>query len=163
MTTKTEMGVELRRRTYQYGPGVYRTLKGTKREAVLEAAKLSHHYETEGVEFSVGDKLPSGEWPIMVDAVPLLPHNQALRGSDAGPGHRGENKAPELARRVERWGVVLVRLFQDRSTATSAAHRENKDRSEDLRGLGRYRSRRIGADESRRRYGVFFHQGPADE
>lgn len=162
MTSKAEIGVELRRRTYQYGPGVYRTVKGTKREAVLEAAKLSHHYETEGVEFSVGEKLPSKEWPIMVDAVPLLEKGQALRGASV-PNHAGPDLAPELVRRVKAWRVVLVRMMTDRSGATTSAHRENAGRDDELRGLGRYRSHRIGADESRRRYGVFFHLGPADE
>lgn len=161
MTGKSEIGVELRRRTYQYGPGVYRTVKGTKREAVLDAAKLSHHYESEGVAFTVGERLPSKEWPILVDAVPLLVPGQALRGASV-PNHAGPDLAPELVRRVKAWRVVLVRRLMDASGATSTAHRENAGRDDELRALGKYRSRRIGGDHARRRYGVFFHYAPEE-
>ncbi|UAJ15489.1 hypothetical protein SEA_WIDOW_58 [Gordonia phage Widow] len=158
MSSKSEIGVELRRRTYQYGPGVYRTVRGTKREAVLDAAKLSHHYESEGVAFTVGERLPSREWPIMVDAVPLLEKGQPLHGRDAR-GVVGPDLGPELKRRAEAWGVVLIRMLTDRSGATTSAHRENTDRSAEIRAMGRYRSHRVGGGSTNRRYGVFFYLG----
>lgn len=145
MTSKSEIGRELRLRTYQYGPSVYRTVKGNNRAAVLEAAKLSHHYAAEGLAFHVGDKLPSKEWPIMVDAAPLLNPDQMLLGSEKN-----------LSALAPLWGVVLVWSYGSQTAATSRAHKANSQRNGELSEIGSFKSRRIGLADPK--YGVFFHR-----
>lgn len=149
MSTKSEIGAELRRRTYQYGPSVYRTVQG-ERDAHRQATDLTLHYRSEGLGFTVGEKIP-GEgayYPVIANAVPFL--------TDDTGGDVPDERVAELVARGRKWGVVLVRALPKATNASSMAHRQNKL----LTTEGRFRSRRVGASAmSGGGFGVFYVHG----